>query len=302
MMNGENLEGVLQELRQALYVHEAWHKELTRTIVCRLPYDHRDTADDAHRQCRFGRWYYGSPASALRAHAVFAAMEVEHKHMHRLAAQLLKASGTALGIAPEDYDHFANAIDRLCLQIRTLICELEESLVHHDSLTGAESRIEMLTQLSEMRELGQRRHHPCCIALMDVDHFKRINDTHGHLIGDQVLKACVRYLRRSLRPYDHVFRYGGEEFLILMPDTDLETGRRAIERIREGLAAAPLAQNGQTAISATASFGLAAVEPVATIEESMDHADKMMYAAKKSGRNCVRVWPSVGVAGGGQGD
>lgn len=136
-------------------------------------------------------------------------------------------------------------------------------------------------------------------AAVSVDRDKGINDTHGHLIGDEVLKASVRYLRGHLRPYDHVFRYGGEEFLILIPDTDLETGRLAIERIREGLAAAPLAQDGQTAVYATASFGVAAVDPDATIEESLGRADKMMYAAKNSGRNCVRVWRVVGAANGG---
>jgi diguanylate cyclase (GGDEF)-like protein len=111
-----------------------------------------------------------------------------------------------------------------------------------------------------------------------------------------VLKTFVHYLRGHLRPYDHVFRYGGEEFLILIPDTDVETGRLAIERIREGVGAVPMAHDGPTAIYATASFGVAAVDPDATIEESLDHADKMMYAAKNSGRNCVRVWPVVGAA------
>jgi len=296
MMDSENLEGALQELARAIDNHEQWHKELTRTIICRLPHDYRDVADDAHRHCRFGKWYYGSVAPDLRDHEVFAAMEVEHERMHRFAAELLRASAAGLRIAPDDYDDFANAIDRLRLEIHTLQRELEESLVHHDSLTGAESRLDMLTRLGEMRELGKRRHQPCCMALMDVDHFKGINDTHGHLIGDEVLKASVRYLRGHLRPYDHVFRYGGEEFLILIPDTDLETGRLAIERIREGLAAAPLAQDGQMAVYATASFGVAAVDPDATIEESLDRADKMMYAAKNSGRNCVRVWPVAGAA------
>ena len=299
MMDSENLEGALQELARALDNHEQWHKDLTRTIICRLPVDYRDVADDAHRQCRFGQWYYGSVAPHFRTHAVFAAMEVEHERMHRLAAELLKSSASAMRIAPEDYDDFANAIDRVRLEIHTLQRELEESLVHHDSLTGAESRLDMLTSLGEMRELGKRRHQPCCMALMDVDDFKGVNDTHGHLIGDEVLKASVRYLRGHLRPYDHVFRYGGEEFLILLPDTDLETGRLTIERIREGLAAAPLAQDGQMAVHATASFGVAAVDPDATIEESLDRADKMMYAAKDSGRNCVRVWRAVGAANGG---
>jgi diguanylate cyclase len=298
MIHVGNLEGVLQELAQALHHHVQWHKDLTRTIICRLPYDPRDAADDAHRQCRFGQWYYGSAAPDLRAHAVFAAMEGEHENMHRLAARLLQAAAAGARIAPEDYDRFAKAIDRLRLHIHTLKRELEQALVHHDSLTGAESRMDMLTKLGEMRELGRRQRQPCCIALMDVDNFKSINDAHGHLVGDQVLKAFVRYVRGNLRPYDHLYRYGGEEFLILFPDADLETGRLAIERIREGLAAAPLARHGPTAIHATASFGIAVVDPEATIEESMDRADKMMYAAKNAGRNCVRVWQSnAAVAG-----
>jgi diguanylate cyclase len=298
MTGGENVEGVLQELARALDNHEQWHRDLTRTIVCGLPHDPRDVADDAHRQCRFGHWYYGNASPALHADAIFTAIEVEHERVHRHAARLLKSSAAGSRVAPEDYDAFANAIDRLRLEIHTLRREFEESLIHHDSLTGAESRIDMLTKLGEMREFGKRRHQPCCVALMDLDHFKGINDTHGHGIGDQVLKGSVRHLRESLRPYDHVFRYGGDEFLILMPDTDLETGRRAVERIREALEAAPLAQSGSTTVHATASFGVAALEPVATIEESMDRADKMMYAAKNSGRNCVRVWPSVDATGG----
>lgn len=298
MTSGDDVEGVLQELARALDSHEQWHKDLTRTIVCGLPHDPRDVADDAHRQCRFGHWYYGNAAPVLHAHAIFAAIEVEHECVHRLAARLLTSLGAESRVAPDDYDAFANAIDRLRLEIHTLKRDFEVSLIHRDSLTGAESRIDMLTKLGEMRELGKRRHQPCCMALMDVDHFKSINDTHGHAIGDQVLKGSVRQLRESLRPYDHVFRYGGDEFMILMPDTDLETGRLAIERIRKALAAAPLAQSGPTAIHATASFGVAALEPVASIEESMDRADKMMYAAKNSGRNCVRVWPSVDATGG----
>ena len=110
MMNSENLEGALQELARAIDNHEQWHKELTRTIVCRLPHDYRDVADNAHRHCRFGKWYYGSVAPDLRAHEAFAAMEVEHERMHRFAAELLRASAAGLRIAPDDYDRFANVI------------------------------------------------------------------------------------------------------------------------------------------------------------------------------------------------
>jgi diguanylate cyclase (GGDEF)-like protein len=111
-----------------------------------------------------------------------------------------------------------------------------------------------------------------------------------------VLKGAVRFMRANLRPYDRVFRYGGEEFLVLMPDTDAETGRLAIERLRAGLADDNVAHDGPTAIRVTASFGLAMVDPDAAIEESMDRADRMMYAAKTAGRNCLRVWPDAGGA------
>ena len=295
MIGGEDVEGILQELARALDNHEQWHEELIRTIICGLPINPRDMSDDAHRQCRFGQWYYVSADADLHAYAVFAAMGVEHERVHQLATQLLQLSANKSRIAHEDFDAFANAIRHLRLEIHTLKREFEDSLIHRDSLTGAESRIDMLTKLGEMLALGKRRNQPCCVALMDVDNFKQINDTHGHFIGDQVLKSSVRYIRENLRPYDHVFRYGGDEFLLLMPDTDLKTGGLAIERIRKGMAAVPLAMSGQTAIYATASFGVAAVEPKATIEESVDRADKMMYLAKDSGRNCVRVWPSVGV-------
>ena len=294
MLSPENLQGVLQELTQALYNHEQWHKELTRTIICRLPHDHRDVAADAHRQCRFGQWYYGGESIELREHPVFSAMEAEHQRMHQLAGRLLESSASETRILPEDYDNFANALDRLRLQIQTLKRELEESLFHRDSLTGAESRLGMLTKLGEMRELARRRRQPCCIALMDLDHFKAINDSHGHLVGDQVLKGAVRFLRGNLRPYDRVFRYGGEEFLVLMPDTDVETGRLAIERLRAGLADENVAHDGPTVIRVTASFGLAMIDPDVAIEESMDRADKMMYAAKDAGRNCLRVWLDAG--------
>src|SRR5512141_2414544 len=205
MIDGENLERVLQDLTQALYDHEQWHAELTRSIICRLPHACADVAEDAHRHCRFGHWCYGSGASDLHDHAVFAAIQTEHQRMHRLAAELLKASAAGLPVTPGDYDAFAEAIDRVRVQVHTLERELQGQLAGLDSLTGAENRVAMLRKLGEMRALGERRHQPCCMALMDLDHFKLINDAHGHLVGDQVLRACVHRVLENLRPYDHVF-------------------------------------------------------------------------------------------------
>jgi len=290
----EDLQVVLRELGQAIYNHEQWHKELTRTLFCRLPYDRRDVAQDAHRQCRFGQWYYSQATEPLRAYAAFLAMELAHEYMHQCAARLLRATAGEAAGSPTDYDHFSNALDRLRLQILTLKYEIEDSLYNRDTLTGAESRIGMLTKLRELLELVKRRAQQSCVVIMDLDHFKSINDTHGHPLGDQVLSASVRCVKKTLRPYDKVFRYGGDEFLISLQNSDIQTGRAVIERVLERLAATTLARDGPKPVVVTASFGIAVLDPAVSLEESINRADKALLAAKAAGRNRSHIWdPSL---------
>lgn len=294
MFNIKNWQAALRQLSQAIYYHEQWHKALIRIIICRLPYDHRDVAEDAHRQCRFGQWYYGDVPPELRDHPGFGVLEAEHESMHRFAAQLLRTVTNEGPVSPSDYDNFANALERLHLGIYTLKHEIEDLLHSRDPLTGTESRIGMLTKLREALELAKRHGEQCCIAMMDLDHFKTINDTYGHLLGDQVLTASACYVMEQVRLYDKVFRYGGEEFLILMPGAGLQASQAVIERICNGLAATILVRDGDKPIPITASFGISLLDPDVRIEESIDRADKAMYEAKAAGRNRVCVWePSI---------
>jgi diguanylate cyclase (GGDEF)-like protein len=130
--------------------------------------------------------------------------------------------------------------------------------------------------------------------MMDVDHFKAVNDTYGHGAGDQALAASTRYVMAHLRPYDKLFRYGGEEFLLSMPNTDATTGYEVVERVRQGLAALPIPYDGKASLQITMSFGLVLLDPDVSVEQSIDRADKAMYAAKAAGRNCTRIWdPSM---------
>jgi len=290
MLDPDSCRAALEQLTQAIYNHEQWRKEVTRTLLCRLPCDERDVREDAHRQCRFGQWYYAGGSQALGDYAAFVAVDADHARMHQLAARLLRASGVGAAIPPSDFDTFANAVDRLQLQLQTLKRELEDTLFRRDPLTGAESRVDMLTSLRSMLEPVRRGVHQTSIAIMDLDHFKAINDTHGHLVGDQVLRASVHYVREHMRPYDKLFRYGGEEFLIAMPNTGLATGQTLLERLREGLAAGALVHAGAAPVVVTASFGIAPLDPHVSVEESMDRADKAVYRAKTDGRNCVRAW------------
>jgi diguanylate cyclase (GGDEF)-like protein len=291
----ENLQDALRQLRQAANNHEQWHKDILRTLICRLPHDGRDIADNAYRLCRFGQWYYGNTSAELRNHREFAAIESEHMRMHQLATGLLHSAEKNMPITREEYDKFADALDHLRLETGTLIGKIENTIYHHDPLTGAENRLGMFSMLTEQHELIRRRVLDCCIAMMDLDHFKAVNDTYGHLTGDHVLAASVQHVIRHLRPYDKVFRYGGEEFLICLPNTDLRNGLAVIERIRGGLAATALAHEGSHPIFVSVSCGVALLDADAGIEESIHRADRAMYAAKQSGRNCTHVWkPAMG--------
>ena len=290
----EELQATLQQLDQALYYHEQWLTELTRTIICRLPYDPVDVAVDAHRHCRFGKWCYDKPPQSLREHPSFVAMAIEHQRMHQLGARLILASEHQMSGLSKDYDCFKNSLERLRLEIDTLKREIEDSMYNRDTLTGAENRVRMLTKLRELHELVKRRVHPCGIAIMDMDHFKSINDTYGHPMGDQVLATAVSQVMAQLRPYDSVFRYGGDEFLISLPDADLQASQAVIDRIRDGFAALAFATDGPKVIFTTASFGITQLDPDVSVETSINRADMALFAAKASGRNGSCVWePSM---------
>ncbi len=292
--NQEQVQAVLAQLDLAIYNHEQWYGSLNRTLICRLPYDRRDVHRDAHRECRFGQWFYLSAPQDFRDTPACAAIDVAHARMHELAARLLRTAAAGNAVSPLEYDDFANTLERLRLEIHTLKRELQDSLFNLDTLTGTQSRIGMLTRLREQQELVKRQAQSCSIAMMDLDHFKAINDTYGHQAGDRVLADAAHYVIEHLRPYDRVFRYGGEEFLICMQNADLKTSHELVERLREGLAASAIRRNGEEPIRTTASFGLTLLDPDVFVEQSVDRADKAMYAAKAAGRNCVRVWdPSM---------
>lgn len=289
----DDLQKVLLQLDQAIYNHNQWYESLLRNLVCRLPYDIRDVEEDAHQKCRFGQWYYTQASDELRKHPGFIAIEIEHERTHMLAAKLLKTEAAGETISLLDYENFNNSITNLRLELQTLKHEMEDLLYNHDALTRAYSRIGLLTKLRELQDFVKRNIQSCCIAMMDLDHFKSVNDVHGHLAGDYVLRTIADYIMARIRAYDKLFRYGGEEFLISMPHTDAESGSRVIERLREGIAANTIDYEDKK-IRITASFGLTLLDPDVSVEETVKRADIALYAAKSSGRNCMRIWdPSL---------
>jgi len=293
-MDQELLQATLRELDQAIYNHNRWYKELIRSIICRLPPDQHDLSDNAHQTCRFGQWYYSlSITEELRNHPTFISIEIEHVRMHKIAAKLLLVSSNNEVISPLDYDNFSNALERLLLNVNTLKHEIEETLYNRDPLTNVRNRVSMLSDLHKMHAMVKRNIQNVSIVMVDIDHFKNINDTYGHLVGDKVIKAVAEFLLEHTRPYDKVYRYGGEEFLVCMIDTDINTARVIMDRLREELSNLPILWIDSQKISITASFGISMLEADNRIEEAIEKADDALYVSKSSGRNLVNVWDST---------
>jgi diguanylate cyclase len=281
----------LQQLQQATQDHVDWHERLIRTIVCRLPCNPDDLADYAHHNCRFGQWYYAEASAELRQQDVFAAMEAEHERLHGIAAALLREAAGNAPVGRAAYDEFMAASARLRLELDSLRHEVQDILRSSDALTGAYGRRHLLPELHEWHELAKRKMQHCCIAFMDLDHLKEINDTHGHSVGDQILAGAVRYVAGHLRPYDKMFRYGGDEFLISLPGIDLPDAQHLVERIRKGFGQESFVVSaGGRPIHTTASFGFALLDPAISIEESIDRADKALLMAKAAGRDRAVSW------------
>lgn len=289
-MPQETMQALVAQLDQALYNHEQWCESIYCTLVCRLAPDERDIARDAHRDCRFGQWLYGPGKLGLQRHPGLAAVIAEHERMHGAAATMLLATQTRSPITIADFERFGVAMKRMRLEMLTLKQELEQTLHNLDSLTGAGNRIGMLTRLREQQDLVRRKVHPCAVAMLDLDRFKTVNDTYGHQAGDRVLVTVVHYVAAHLRPYDRVFRYGGEEFLIAMPDADEAAGLAIVDRIRSELASIQHLVEHQSPFHVTVSIGVATLEPELSVEEAIDRADKALYAAKRGGRNRAQLW------------
>ena len=192
----------------------------------------------------------------------------------------------------QDYERFNSAVKSLRLEATTLKRELEDLLSHVDPLTGVNGRTLLLTVMRDLHALVKRSVMPCSVVMMDLDHFKTINDTYGHQAGDRVLVACAQYVVQHIRPYDKVFRYGGEEFALTLQNADSEVAGVVISHLREGLAKMPVHHNDML-IGVTASFGVAPLDSDYTVEESLEHADQALYAAKSAGRNRAEIWKAA---------
>lgn len=207
-------------------------------------------------------------------------------------------------------DILSKPVDPAELRSRILagirILELQKSLrfaATHDFLTGLMNRSEVVSALERELARAGREAKPTTIILGDIDYFKRVNDTLGHAAGDEVLKEVAKRLKVDLRPYDVVGRYGGEEFLLILPGCHLQGGSRRADSIRNLVGRTPI-NTGSGVASTTISMGVATTNGTRdlTVAEFLRQADTALYAAKTNGRNRVEIYTPAQAAGAGVGN
>ncbi|HTS08471.1 MAG TPA: diguanylate cyclase [Candidatus Eisenbacteria bacterium] len=195
-------------------------------------------------------------------------------------------------------DYLSKPVDPMELRSRIAvgkrILDLQQSLrfaATHDFLTTLLNRSEILAALEREVARGARDDKPATVILADIDHFKRINDTMGHAAGDEVLKEVARRLKQDLRPYDVVGRYGGEEFLLILPGCNLANGVKRADEIRTIVSGQPITTPSGT-ISVTVSMGVTASDNSRYFmpAEFLQEADASLYKAKNNGRNRVEAF------------
>ncbi|MEI8167119.1 MAG: sensor domain-containing diguanylate cyclase, partial [Chloroflexales bacterium] len=156
-----------------------------------------------------------------------------------------------------------------------------------DGLTGITNRRRFMEVAAGEIKRAARLKHPLALALVDLDHFKQINDTYGHAIGDEALKALTCICRRTIREIDVQARFGGDEFVVLFPETTLDAAHAIMERVRLAVSAQSVDVNSRQ-VALTISVGIASLASASTsLDALIEHADQALYQAKAAGRNRV---------------
>ncbi len=211
-------------------------------------------------------------------------MKFDSLHLDHAQALLARAGQPLDGPqGSDDPAYLQRLIDALC----------ELSL--RDPLTGLSNRRHFLAALDQEIDRVTRAGDMALLLLVDIDHFKRVNDTHGHPVGDQVIRAVAQCLSACVRPMDTVSRYGGEEFAIILPSCQSVFGAQVAERIRERVAATPLVIEGGDTLHFTVSIGGAYAPQWLrfTAAAWIERADEQLYRAKAEGRNRVCLEPQA---------
>ncbi|MDE2029526.1 MAG: diguanylate cyclase [Alphaproteobacteria bacterium] len=272
-------------LAQTIDDHVAWLSAWMR-VACLEVENHAALAEDLPAPESFAIWREEATKTLQDQPALTKLVEL-YDQLHRIARLALVKTPDGGPVARGDVVTVTMKFQELFSGLRRMERAFAAADSGLDTLTGLRARATARDDLARELSRFQRSGKPFCLALMDIDHFKKINDTYGHDAGDKVLSAVANHISRNLRPFDDAWRWGGEEFLLCLKETDLTGGATAVERVRAALEKSSIVLGDGKAITVTASFGVAAPGENPVISEILKQADAALYRAKDGGRNRV---------------
>jgi diguanylate cyclase (GGDEF)-like protein len=272
----------LADLEEAIHAHVEWVNQVHRTLIFHHQPVATISAPDAHLRCAFGSWYSSVHQPEILESSTYRQINLIHQKVHEVAAELVTATHHG---QPDEalYEAFTAFVAHLMEMLRRLEGEVWSSISTKDALTGLFNRQAMeafLKRAGGATPLGS-------VALCDIDHFKRVNDTYGHQVGDDVLRVVAQCLMHQLRSSDTAYRYGGEEFLLHFAAVNVPTALSICERLREAVATLEIPIGHGQHIGVTLSFGVAPLDASEFTKHAVAKADAALYLAKNSGRNKV---------------
>lgn len=280
--------GKIKEYNETLFRSLNYHFEYFRTFLDSL-LGNKEFKNMKHTECDFGRWLSENGKSLIEDESIYRKVKQFHKNFHNLIDICFDYKNHNLYremfFIVKDIESVSLWLANEVAYINTKIMSVEFS---KDFLTGLLNRRALNQIFNKHLEISELTGQPSSIIITDIDFFKKINDTYGHLVGDAALKHFANILRESLRKSDYIFRIGGEEFLILLPNTPKEEAKRIAENLRQKVATTPL-EYENLRINITASFGITEFRNHQHVEEVIKDADEKLYIAKREGRNRVVI-------------
>lgn len=279
----KEIDTIIRGLNHATDAHFKWLVKVLRFVASRdvdLP---EITCGEAHNHCEFGGWLNEQLASEGGDRNYLLDINKKHIVVHRACRQLI----TSLECESQqqlNFGLFETALLSFTDSLTRYKVHLLQLRTSYDALTGQPLRRILDESFDSMN--AQYSENGLYLMLLDVDHFKKINDTHGHLAGDMVLRSLAINLEDNIRRDESVYRYGGEEFIILLKAENDRAATIVAERLRRVIAAVETVA-GEHRIRITFSAGLTRVHLDEPLREVLERADMALYKGKKSGRNCT---------------
>jgi diguanylate cyclase (GGDEF)-like protein len=284
-----HFESLIAGIDQGLQAHLAWNQRLMRCALLHESPGEDMLKPDAHRRCVFGKWFL-TEKDGLASFDAATTEELERRHqdMHDAVRALCLASGQGRPATLQAFRAYEAGQTGMVACLNALRQKVSDSLLQHDALTGLPLRNGLDYAFRIRQKDAVRDGEPLHLAMVDVDHFKRVNDSWGHSVGDLALQHLVRLMTGCLRENDIVIRYGGEEFLFLLLGTEAEA---VVRRLLDEVRTHPMPLEGGQALAMTVTAGLARVGPQDSLASAIDRADHALLQGKQAGRDRVVLAP-----------